>query len=73
MLACMSRLTADAPVLVGVDGPVGRLTLNRPQKRNALGLEFMQELIAGLGRLGADPGVQVIVVDARGPAFCAGH
>ena len=36
MLACMSRLAAEAPVLVRADGPVGRLTLNRREKRNAL-------------------------------------
>jgi enoyl-CoA hydratase/carnithine racemase len=32
----------------------------------------MEELIATLRRLGADPGVQVIVVDSAGPAFSAG-
>jgi enoyl-CoA hydratase/carnithine racemase len=73
MLACMSRLRTDAPVLIGVHGPVGRLTLNRPQQRNALGLELMEELIAALRRLSDDPDVRVIVIDAVGPAFCAGH
>jgi enoyl-CoA hydratase/carnithine racemase len=73
MLACMSRLAAEAPVLVRADGSVARLTLNRPEKRNALSLELMEELIARLRRLGADPDVRVIVVDAVGPAFSAGH
>ena len=73
MLACMSRLAADAPVLVRADGPVARLTLNRPEKRNALGLELMEELIARLHRLSEDPDVRVIVVDAVGPAFSGGH
>lgn len=73
MLACMSRLAADAPVLMRVDGPVARLTLNRPEKRNALSLELMEELMATLHRLGVDPAVRVIVVDAVGPAFSAGH
>jgi AcrR family transcriptional regulator len=73
MLACMSRLAADAPVLVRADGPVARLTLNRPEKRNALSLELMEELIARLHRLSKDPDVRVIVVDAVGPAFCGGH
>jgi enoyl-CoA hydratase/carnithine racemase len=39
MLACMNRLTAEAPVLVRADGPVARVTINRPEKRNVLGKE----------------------------------
>ena len=35
-----------ATVLVRQDGPAARITLNRPEKRNALSLELMQELIA---------------------------
>lgn len=73
MLACMSRLAADAPVLVRTDGPVARLTLNRPEKRNALSLALMEELIARLRQLGEHPEVRVIVVDAVGPVFSAGH
>ena len=73
MLACMGRPTAEAPVLVRADGPVARLTLNRPENRNALSLELMEELIARLHRLSEDPDVRVIVVDAVGPAFSGGH
>ena len=73
MLACMSRLEAAAPVLVRTDGSVARLTLNRPEKRNALGVELMEELTARLHRLSEDPDVRVIVVDAVGPAFSGGH
>jgi enoyl-CoA hydratase/carnithine racemase len=72
MLASMSAPATDATVLVRADGPAARITLNRPEKRNALSLEVMEELIATLRRLGADPGVQVIVVDSAGPAFSAG-
>jgi enoyl-CoA hydratase/carnithine racemase len=73
MLACMGRPAAEAPVLVCADGPVARLTLNRPENRNALSLELMEELIARLHRLSEDPDVRVIVVDAVGPAFSGGH
>lgn len=56
-----------------VTPPVGRLTLNRPERRNALGLAVLQEITAALEALSATPGVQAIVIDAAGPAFSAGH
>jgi enoyl-CoA hydratase/carnithine racemase len=61
----MSTLATGAAVLVHEDEPAARITLNRPEKRNALSLELMQDLI--------DPGVRVIVLEAAGPAFSAGH
>ena len=59
----MSTPATDA-VLVRADGPVVRLTLNRPGKRNALSLELMEDLLATLRRLGKDPGVRAIVIDS---------
>jgi enoyl-CoA hydratase/carnithine racemase len=56
---------------VTVDGPVVRLTLARPERRNALSLELMDELIAALE--GLPPGAAVVVVGGEGPAFSAGH
>jgi enoyl-CoA hydratase/carnithine racemase len=73
MLTSMSRLAADAPVLVRADGPAARITLNRPEKRNALSLEAMEELTATLRALGENPDVRVIVIDAEGPVFSSGH
>ncbi len=69
----MSTLAPGAMVLVREDGPAARITLNRPEKRNALSLELMQELIATLRRVSAEPGVRAIVLEAAGPAFSAGH
>ena len=69
----MSTLATDAAVLVHEDEPAARVTLNRPEKRNALSLELMQDLIDTLRRVSADPGARVIVLDAAGPAFSAGH
>jgi enoyl-CoA hydratase/carnithine racemase len=60
-------------LLVSTDGPAARITLNRPEKRNALSLELMQELIAALGAASSDPDTRAIVIDAAGPAFSAGH
>jgi enoyl-CoA hydratase/carnithine racemase len=69
----MSTIAPGATVLVRQDGPAARVTLNRPDKRNALSLELMQELIAALRRVSGDPETRVIVIDAAGPAFSAGH
>jgi enoyl-CoA hydratase/carnithine racemase len=69
----MSTIATGATVLVRQDGPAVRLTLNRPEKRNALSLELMQELIAVLLRVSAERQTRAIVLDAAGPAFSAGH
>ena len=50
-----------------------RLTLNRPEARNALSLELMTALVEALGRAAADPHSRVVVIAGAGPAFCAGH
>jgi enoyl-CoA hydratase/carnithine racemase len=60
-------------ILASRQGVTGRITLNRPEKRNALSLQLMQELIGSLESLGADPEVRAIVIDGAGPAFSAGH
>jgi enoyl-CoA hydratase/carnithine racemase len=69
----MSTLATDATVLVHEDGPAVRVTLNRPEKRNALSLELMLELIATLRRVSAQPDVRAIVLEGAGPVFSAGH
>jgi enoyl-CoA hydratase/carnithine racemase len=55
------------------DQPAARITLNRPDKRNALSLELMQELIAALRALSEDRDIRAIVIEGAGPAFSAGH
>jgi len=69
----MSTIAPGATVLVRQDGPAGRLTLNRAEKRNALSLDLMQELIAALQRVSGSPETRAIVLEAAGPAFSAGH
>lgn len=49
------------------------LTLNRPEKLNAMNLKLIAELEAGLERADADDDVNVIVIQGAGRAFCAGH
>ena len=60
-------------MLLRQDGPAARITLNRPEKRNALSLELMEELTATLRRASETPDVRAVVLDAAGPAFSAGH
>jgi enoyl-CoA hydratase/carnithine racemase len=60
-------------LIVSTEQPAARITLNRPDKRNALSLELMQELIAALHAASARPETRAIVIDAAGPAFSAGH
>ena len=50
-----------------------RLTLNRPEARNALSVALMTTLVEALGRAAADPEARVVVIAGAGPAFCAGH
>jgi len=50
-----------------------RLTLNRPEARNALSNELMTELVEALGRAAEDREVRVVIIAGAGPAFCAGH
>jgi len=49
-----------------------RLTLNRPERRNALSLPLMREMLAALDEVAAGK-APVLVIEGRGPAFSAGH
>jgi enoyl-CoA hydratase/carnithine racemase len=60
-------------IIFEADGPVARITMNRPEKRNALSLAHMQELTSCLKAIGEAREARVVVLGANGPAFCAGH
>ena len=51
---------------------VALVTMDRPDKRNAMDPRFFHELIAVMGQLGADPAVRACVITGAGPAFSAG-
>jgi enoyl-CoA hydratase/carnithine racemase len=60
---------------VNVERPaegVARVTLDRPEKRNALSIELRIELADALEAAGADPAVRCVVLTGAGSAFCAG-
>jgi enoyl-CoA hydratase/carnithine racemase len=65
--------TDHRTLLVRADGPAVRIVLNRPEKRNALSLELIEEMIGALGEVSMRQATRVIVIEGSGPAFSAGH
>jgi enoyl-CoA hydratase/carnithine racemase len=59
-------------VLCAVDGGVATVTLNRPDKRNAMNMALLAALRARFDELDQNPEVRVVVVRGSGPAFCSG-
>src|SRR6267143_477215 len=55
------------------EGPIAFVTLERPERRNALSLDVLTALLEALRAVGADRELRVAVLRASGPAFCAGH
>jgi len=51
---------------------VARLTLAREEKHNALSEQMMREITTAIQSLGADDGVRVVILAAKGRSFCAG-
>ncbi len=60
-------------ILFRQEGPVATITLNRPEKRNALTIELFVELLDALNRSEAEDAIRVVVLAGAGPAFCAGR
>ena len=69
----MNALQTNAELKVDRDGEIAVITMNRPEKRNALSLAMMRELDGALAAVAQDPGVRAVVLRGEGPAFCAGH
>jgi enoyl-CoA hydratase/carnithine racemase len=63
----------DDILLCQVDGAIARLTLNDPDRANALSEAMMAALWRSIADLSADAAVRVIVLGASGRIFCAGH
>ena len=59
-------------LLVDRDGDITTITLNRPEKRNALALDVMHELTAAFREVGRSDALGVVLA-AAGPVFSAGH
>jgi len=58
--------------LIVEDGPITRLTINRPERHNAINTEVGDEMVDVVNRVGRDPSVQVLVLRGAGRSFCSG-
>jgi enoyl-CoA hydratase/carnithine racemase len=64
---------AEPVVLYGVDDKVGVITLNRPEKLNAISAELQHALEDAFARADDDPATSVVLLRAAGRSFCAGY
>ena len=64
---------ADGIVLYQVDDKVGIITLNRPEKLNAISRELQLALTEAFARADGDPATSVVLLRAEGRSFCAGY
>jgi enoyl-CoA hydratase/carnithine racemase len=60
-------------ILVEHDAAITQITMNRPERRNALSEAHMGELIDAFAATGARPDTRVVILAGNGPAFSAGH
>ena len=59
-------------ITYAVDGAVATITLNRPQVRNAMNGQMIEELRQTLEQVNLEPAIRVVVLRGAGPVFCAG-
>jgi enoyl-CoA hydratase/carnithine racemase len=69
------RLCPDTDLVLRdeLESGIVRLTLNRPEQRNALSLEMIRQLMTQFESMAHDDQVRVVILAGAGPAFCAGH
>jgi enoyl-CoA hydratase/carnithine racemase len=63
---------AHPPIVAGTQGSTLAITLNRPEKRNALTFEMMEAIAAAVEKSVRDPAVRAVVLKGEGPVFSAG-
>jgi enoyl-CoA hydratase/carnithine racemase len=69
----MKTVQARSEIRVDRDGEIAVITMNRPEKRNALSLAMMRELEGALAELAQERETRAVILRGQGPAFCAGH
>lgn len=65
-------MTDYETILFEIIGPVGKITLNRPERLNAINVRLGHELLDALGVCEADSEIRCVVLAAAGRSFCAG-
>lgn len=60
-------------ILYQVEDKIARVTLNAPEKRNALSFRMRDEFVDALRQAEADDEVSVVLIDGAGPSFCSGY
>lgn len=68
----MERIDFETVILDAPESGVARLTLNRPDRGNAVVPELVRDGMAALDRIEADPEIRVLVLTGAGRNFCAG-
>lgn len=66
-------MAENSLTLTSMENGVFRLTLNNPDRRNALSIEMLNAIKQSLSQAEADQDARVIVISANGPVFCSGH
>jgi len=64
---------SEADILVSAEGAIRRLTLNRPQRLNALTRSLLGQLSDALADIAADDTARVLIISGAGRGFCAGQ
>lgn len=60
-------------VLYTTDGPIATVTMNRPEKLNAMNLTLQREVVAAMHEAEDDPAIRVVLLKGAGRAFSAGY
>jgi enoyl-CoA hydratase/carnithine racemase len=69
----MKTMPAQNQITIERDGEVAIVSMNRPERRNALSLQMMRELEDALAAIGDQRNVRAVILRGEGPAFSAGH
>ncbi|EPG73177.1 enoyl-CoA hydratase/isomerase family protein [Leptospira fainei serovar Hurstbridge str. BUT 6] len=59
-------------VLYSIRENIATITLNRPEKRNAISRELLQSFMSLIEKTAQEPNIRVLIIRAEGPVFCAG-